>query len=56
MSSISKNLKEREQNKTLKVHEKLTHNQKLIQGMKSGLKPDISEDEDEEEDDVGFSW
>jgi hypothetical protein len=37
--------KERERNKTLKVHEKLTTNAKLLQGMKAGLKPDISDDE-----------
>jgi hypothetical protein len=44
--------KEREKNTKLKVHEKLTHNQKLIQGMKSGLKPDISDDEIGDDDDV----
>lgn len=47
-------LKDRERNKTLKVHEKLTHNQKLIEGMKSGLKPDISDDEmGDDDDDIG---
>jgi len=34
------------------VHEKLTHNQKLIEGMKAGLKPDISDDDLGDEDDV----
>lgn len=47
-------LEDREKNKTLKVHEKLTHNQKLIEGMKAGLKPDISDDElGDDDDDIG---
>lgn len=47
-------LEDREKNKTLKVHEKLTHNQKLIEGMKSGLKPDISDDDlGDDDDDIG---
>ena len=45
-------MQEREKNKTLKVHEKLTHNQKLIEGMKAGLKPDISDDDIGDDDDV----
>lgn len=45
-------LEEREKAKTLHVHEKLTHNQKLIEGMKAGLKPDISDDELGDDDDV----
>lgn len=39
-------------NKTLKIHEKTTHNQKLLEGMRSGLKPDISEDELDDDDEV----
>lgn len=39
-------------NKMLKIHEKSTTNQKLIEGMKSGLKPDISEDELDEDDEL----
>ena len=54
------NWKEREKNKTLKVHEKLTRNQKLIAGMKAGLKPDISDDDMGDDDDVliffGLTW
>lgn len=47
-------LEDREKNKTLKVHEKLTHNQKLIEGIKSGLKPDVSDDElGDDDDDIG---
>ena len=49
-------LKEKEKNKSLKVHQKLTHNQKLIEGMKAGLKPDISDDEIEEDDEVNVSY
>lgn len=46
-------IQERETNKTLKVHEKLTHSRKLIEGMKAGLKPDISDDEKgEDEEDI----
>jgi len=47
-------LEEREKTKTLKVHEKLTHNQKLIDGMKAGLKPDISDDDMGDDDDVNL--
>lgn len=47
-------LAERERNKNLKVHEKLTHNKKLIEGMKAGLKPDISDDEKGDDDEVIF--
>ena len=47
-------MKQREQNQTLKVHEKSTHNKRLIEGMKSGLKPDISDDERDDDDDVRF--
>lgn len=43
-------LKERERNKTLKVHQKLTTNTKLVEGMKAGLKPNISDDENEDDD------
>lgn len=43
-------LKERERNKTLKVHQKLTNNTKLIEGMKAGVKPDISEDEKDDDE------
>ena len=45
-------IEERKNNITLKVHEKLTHSRKLVEGMKAGLKPDISDDEkgDDEED------
>lgn len=52
---INKISKERENNKTLKVHQKLTHNQKLIEGMKAGLKPDISDEEIEDDDEVNVS-
>ena len=44
------NLKDRENNKHLKVHEKLTHSRKLVEGMKAGLKPDISDDENGDDD------
>ncbi len=44
--------KDRENNKHLKVHEKLTHSRKMIEGMKAGLKPDISDDENPDGDDV----
>ena len=47
-------LYDRERNKGLKVHEKLTHNQKLIEGMKAGLRPVILDDE-EQEDEVDIS-
>ena len=47
-------LEEREKTKTLKVHEKLTHSQKLIDGMKAGLKPDISDDDMGDDDDVNL--
>lgn len=43
-------VQEREKNKTLKVHEKLTHHHKLIEGMKAGLKPAVSDEEENEED------
>lgn len=43
---------DREMNKTLKIYEKTTHNQKLLEGMKSGLKPDISDDDFDDEDEV----
>lgn len=43
-------IKDREMNKTLKIYEKTTHNQKMLEGIRSGLKPDISEDEFDEED------
>jgi hypothetical protein len=43
-------LKERENNKHLKVHEKLTHNKKLVQGMRAGLNPDISDDDDKDDE------
>ncbi len=39
-------------NKTLKIYEKTTHNQKMLEGIRSGLKPDISEDAFDEEDEV----
>ena len=45
---------ERERNKTLKVHEKLTHNQKLIEGMKAGLRPVILDEDDKEDEVVSF--
>ena len=44
-------IKEREDNKNLKVHEKL-RSRKLVEGMKAGLRPDISDDENPDEDDV----
>ena len=44
--------KERQANKHLKVHQKLTHNRKLIEGMKAGLNPDISDDEKNDEDNI----
>ncbi|RNA40802.1 Coiled-coil domain-containing 37 [Brachionus plicatilis] len=45
---------EREMNKNLKVHQKLTHNRKMVEGMKSGLKPQISDDENDDDfDDLG---
>jgi hypothetical protein len=34
----------------LKVHEKLTHSRKLVEGMKAGLKPDISDEENGDDD------
>lgn len=34
------------------MHEKLTNNTKLAEGMKAGLKPDISEDENEDDEDI----
>ena len=43
-------------NKTLKIYEKTTHNQKLLEGIRSGLKPDISEDEFDEEDEVNSKY
>lgn len=49
-------LKERELNKTLKIHEKKTHNQKLIEGMKSGLQPDISDDDQEDDDETNKNY
>ncbi len=42
--------KDRENNKHLKVHEKLTHSRKLVEGMKAGLKPDIFDDENGDDD------
>ena len=32
------------------MHQKLTHNRKLIEGMKAGLNPDISDDEKNDDD------
>lgn len=46
-------LEEREQMKHLKVYEKNKHNEKLVEGIKAGLKPKLSDDEVEEDDGVG---
>lgn len=43
---------EREHNKILRVHEKITHNSKLVDGMKAGLRPQVSDEEEAEEDDT----
>lgn len=32
------------------MHEKLTHSRKLVEGMKAGLNPDISDDEEGDDD------
>ncbi len=37
------------------MHEKLTHNRKLVEGMKAGLRPEISDDENQEGDEVSFT-
>jgi hypothetical protein len=49
--------KERETSKNFKIHQKMTHNRKLIEGMKAGLNPDISDDEkkDDENQVIQFS-
>jgi hypothetical protein len=45
---------ERENNKILRVHEKITHNSKLVDGMKAGLRPQVSDEEEAEEDVIKF--
>jgi hypothetical protein len=48
-----KKLEERDHMKHLKVHEKNKHNQKIVEGVKAGLKPKLSDDEVEEDDEAG---
>lgn len=52
MPKVQYLFQERERNKTLKVHQKLTTNTKLVEGMKAGLKPDLSDDEVDGENEV----